>query len=210
MSRSRLRPATSEIDALFDAAQTGSQAALGRLLEGCRDYLLLIANRELGRDLHGKIGASDLVQETFVQAQLCFDKFHGTSERELLRWLRRILKRQILGARACYNGTAKRDISREASRTDDSSIRDVVEGLPSDDPTPSKYASANEDMRAIAQAVESLPEVYRRVIHMRYWEQLKFCEIGQRLGRSPAAARKLWLRAIDRLERCGSWNRGDE
>jgi RNA polymerase sigma-70 factor (ECF subfamily) len=51
----------------FLGARKGSREALGRLLETCRPYLLLVANNELDRDLQAKAGASDLVQETFIE-----------------------------------------------------------------------------------------------------------------------------------------------
>jgi RNA polymerase sigma factor (sigma-70 family) len=52
----------------------------------------------------------------------------------------------------------------------------------------------------LCRALDSLPDDYRQVIALRYWENLDFDEIGQRMGRSAAAARKLWLRAVERLE----------
>ncbi len=85
MSLSRFWPESNRLDALIAAAQGGSSEALGTLLEQCRDYLLLVAGRELGRDLQGKIGASDLVQETFVRAQEVFGSFHGPPRRSC--WL---------------------------------------------------------------------------------------------------------------------------
>ena len=42
---------------------------MGDLLEGCRQYLLLVANEELDSELTAKSGASDMVQETFLRAQ---------------------------------------------------------------------------------------------------------------------------------------------
>jgi RNA polymerase sigma-70 factor (ECF subfamily) len=49
-------------------ARQGSREALGRLLEGCRHYLLLMANQDTGPDLRAKVAPSDLVQETFLEA----------------------------------------------------------------------------------------------------------------------------------------------
>ena len=53
---------------LLAEARTGSRQALGQILESCRNYLLLIAGKELTSDLQAKGGASDLVQETFLEA----------------------------------------------------------------------------------------------------------------------------------------------
>src|ERR1700730_12825101 len=73
------------------AARSGSLEALGRVLEACRDYLLLVANKELDPKLQAKGGASDLVQQTFLEAQRDFARFRGDSEDELLAWMRHLL-----------------------------------------------------------------------------------------------------------------------
>jgi RNA polymerase sigma-70 factor (ECF subfamily) len=97
----------------FDAARAGSRTALGDLLEECRSYLLLIANRELGEGIQAKVGASDLVQETFVEAQKIFERFEGNSSQELRAWLVRILEFKLAQASRRFAGTEKRDVRRE-------------------------------------------------------------------------------------------------
>ena len=52
----------------LEAARQGSPDALGQVLEYCRPYLLAVANEQLETDLQAKAGASDLVQDTFVEA----------------------------------------------------------------------------------------------------------------------------------------------
>ncbi|HEV3136303.1 MAG TPA: sigma-70 family RNA polymerase sigma factor [Pirellulales bacterium] len=205
MSLSRIWPKSAELEPLIMAARGGSQAALGRLLETCRDYLLLVANRELGRDLIAKVGGSDLVQETFVEAHKCFDHFQGRSDGELLGWLRRILLNKLLETRRAFAGTAKRDISREVSCDNDSSLRAAIESVPDSAETPSQQASAEERRLALYEALETIPGDYRQVIALRYWEGLTFEEIGQQMDRSKGAVHKLWLRAVDQLEKNGSW-----
>src|SRR5262245_20956863 len=79
-------------------AREGSSEALGQLLEGCRQYLLLVANQQLDPGLRDKLGPSDLVQETFLDAQQDFRHFHGHTEPELLAWLRRILLNNLADA----------------------------------------------------------------------------------------------------------------
>src|SRR5215469_6834670 len=74
------------------AGARGSDEARGVLFERCRNYLLLVAERELDPGLRGKMGASDLVQQTFLDAERGFTGFRGQTERELLAWLQRILQ----------------------------------------------------------------------------------------------------------------------
>jgi len=45
-----------------------------------------------------------------------------------------------------------------------------------------------------------LPAEYRLVLELRYWGGLSFVDIAPRLGRSPEAVRKLWYRAVERVQ----------
>ena len=83
-----------------ESARKGSSSALGTLFEECRKYLLLVANRQLGESIQAKVAASDLVQETFLQAQQVFGRFEGTNREELLAWLKRILDFKLAQQRA--------------------------------------------------------------------------------------------------------------
>jgi RNA polymerase sigma-70 factor, ECF subfamily len=208
MNLSHIWPESSELDGLIAAAREGSPEALGTLLERFRDYLLLVAGRELGRDLQGKVGASDLVQETFVRAQEVFGSFHGTREDELLGWLRKMLLNHLLVVRRHYSETLKRDISRELSWTGNSSVRAAAENVPASGDSPATCLMVNEEAAALYEAVEALPTDYRQIITLRYWQALSFEEIGAKMGRSPAAARKLFARALGALKFSGGGERG--
>jgi RNA polymerase sigma-70 factor (ECF subfamily) len=154
------------------------------------------ANRELGADLQAKGGASDLVQETFLEAQQAFGRFHGTSEAELLAWLGVILQHNVANFRRRYEA-GRRAVTREVS-LDDSALGAVP---PAEGPSPSSLAAAGEQTHNLDRALERLPEHYLQVIHWRHRDQLSFEEIGRRLDRSTDAARMLWGRAIAQLQK---------
>jgi RNA polymerase sigma factor (sigma-70 family) len=59
---------------------------------------------------------------------------------------------------------------------------------------------AHEKAQAVEAALARLPEDYRRIIRWRYEDDLPFEEIAQLLQRSENAVRKLWFRAIERLQ----------
>lgn len=56
-----------------DAARAGEADALGRMLEAYRNYLLLVANQEMDPRLKAKGGASDPVQQTFLEPHHDFE-----------------------------------------------------------------------------------------------------------------------------------------
>jgi RNA polymerase sigma-70 factor (ECF subfamily) len=179
-------------------ARAGSRQALGDMLEAYRAYLLLIANRQLDPELRAKGGASDLVQETFLEAQRDFAQFHGDSGDELQAWLRQLLLHNLANFARHYKDAGKRAVAREVAIDTPSGAQE--RGLPSDTPSPSGQAMAQEQAQALRQALERLPEDYRQVIVWRYQEGRAFEEIAEKLGRSENAARKLWFRAVERLE----------
>ena len=179
-------------------ARAGDAEALGRLLESCRDYLLIVAERGLDADLAAKGGASDLVQETLLGAYRDIAGFHGRTRAELLAWLRKILRNNLADLRRRYRGTRKRRLALERPIGDSS--RDAVhEALPCDSATPGARAVRQEQAAALMAALGRIPEHYRQVVVWHQYDRLTFEEIGRRLGRSAESARKLWSRSLIRL-----------
>ena len=188
-----------EVTRWLAAARGGSLEALGQVVEACRGYLVGIASRRLSADLRSKGGASDLVQQTFLDAQCQFERFQGGSEKELLAWLRQILLHNLAHFQRHYRATSKRDLGREAPLADAASSTDGGADLATPTPSPSAQIVAREEAEAVQQALQRLPEEQRQVLALRHQEQLTFEEIGQRLGRSTSGARALWLRAVERF-----------
>jgi RNA polymerase sigma-70 factor (ECF subfamily) len=182
---------------LVAAAQSGEVAALHSLLEQCRDYLLLIANEDIDRGLKAKLGASDFVQQTLWAAHQNFHQFRGTSGEEFKGWLRQILRNDLNQARRHFFATARRNVDRE-HRLDDSQIvqPSIIDAMH----TPGTDAMHQEEVRSLETALANLPEDYRQVIRLRNWDELPFAEIGRRMNLSEDAARKLWYRAIVKLQ----------
>jgi RNA polymerase sigma-70 factor (ECF subfamily) len=182
------------------SARSGSPEALGQALDACRGYLLLVARQEVGGDLRAKAGASDLVQETLLDALRDFGRFHGTTEKELLHWLRRLLLNNLADLGRQFRGGDKRQVSREAALEGEGSSAGPADALAAALPSPSGAALASEEAEAVARALGRLPDDYRQVILWRYQEGRPFEKIGQALGLTANAARKLLLRAIRRVQ----------
>jgi RNA polymerase sigma-70 factor (ECF subfamily) len=182
-------------------ARAGSREALGQALEACRGYLLVIAQRELGPQLQAKGGASDLVGETLLEACQDFARFQGESEAELRQWLRRLLLNNLADFTREYRDTDKRQVEREVTLEADRSSAERGGGLAAALPSPSSEAMAQEQAAAIQRVLERLPDDYRRVIELRYQEERSFEEIGRLLDLTANAARKLLLRAVERVQR---------
>jgi RNA polymerase sigma-70 factor (ECF subfamily) len=188
---------------LLALARAGEQLALGKLLELYRGYLTLLARLQLGRRLQGKADPADLVQDTFLDAHRSWGRFRGTTEAELLSWLRRILAARTADLLRRYLGSQRRDVrlERELAAELERSSQDLDAGLLAKQDSPSKQVARREEGVLLAAALALLPEDYREVLILRHLEGLTFPEVGQRMGRSLDAVKKLWTRALDNLRR---------
>jgi RNA polymerase sigma-70 factor, ECF subfamily len=180
------------------AGRAGSAAARGVLFERCRQYLLLVAEREFDPSLCGKLGASDLVQETFLNAERGFRQFRGQTEQELIAWLHRIMQNCAGQEVRRYRRAAKRDVRHERSLTIDFDSGRSFEPA-ADVETPSRQFAAAEEQDLLAVALSHLPDHYQQVVQLRNADRKSFDEIGDLMGRSPEAVRKMWVRAIEQL-----------
>jgi len=186
---------------LLDAARHGDAEALGRLLEPYRNYLLLLARLEVGRHLRAKIGASDMVQEAFLQAHRAFGDFRGSSEGQLLQWLRSILASRLSKAIRHFWGTQRRDIllERELGKELGRSSGALDRAFVLSQTSPSQRAVRRERAVLLADAIERLPEDYGEVIVLHHLQGLTFPEVAQAMDRSPGSVEKLWMRALAKL-----------
>jgi RNA polymerase sigma-70 factor (ECF subfamily) len=184
--------------------QQGRGEHLGTLLELYRNYLHLLARTQIDLHLRGRVSPSDVVQETFLQACRHFRRFRGSSEQELLAWLRRILINCLARVVEKQVKARKRDVRREVSlyrhrKAVESSSAAVEAALAGQHSSPSAQAQRRELAARVAEQLAKLPEAYREVIVLRNLEGLPFEEVGRRMGRSAGAVRVLWLRALDRF-----------
>lgn len=191
-------PVGGSLEAVIEQARAGSSAALGQLLERCRRYLLLVANGSLDSDLRPKAGASDLVQDTFLEAHQDFSRFQGTTEPELLAWLTKILTNRVSNNVRQYRGTLKRDVEREVSleaRRDRGQANLSVQLA-----APVHALIAHDDVLRLRAALSRLSKPMQEVLVLRTWERQSFVEIAAQLDGTPDSVRKLWGRAVRRLQ----------
>ena len=195
------RPST-PIATLIPQAKEGSDVAMGALFDAYRGYLRLLAQMQISQRLSSKLAPSDVVQETFIQVKAGIREFRGNCERELVAWLRRILARTLADHVRLYEGTAKRSPHLEVRLDNDldRSSRCLQRALLTKDSTPSQRASRREEAVLVADALERLPTHYRDVVVLRSFEERSFPEVADEMQRSVTSVKKLWARALERLQ----------
>ncbi len=188
---------------LLAQARSGNSQALGELLERYRSYLTLLARVQIGRRLQRKVDDSDLIQEAFQEAVRHFDQFRGTTEAELVSWLRQILAGSLANLVRRYLGTKQRDVrmEQELAADLDESSRALERGLVAQQSSPSEEAALREQGVLLTEALDRLPDDYREVIILSHLEGLKFPEVALRMGRTVHSVKNLWARALGKLRR---------
>ena len=189
-----------QIAGWLEAARRGDGVARDRLFDACRSYVDLAARYHLQRRLQAKVDASDIVQQSLLEAHRGFERFTGETAGEWLAWLKRIVVHNAFDEAKRWRGTAKRDAGREVAldRADDRSSAWPLDPA-SPEPSPSQHAVRGEQELLIAAALERLPEDHRDILLLRNIERLPFEEVARRMGRSAGACRMLWMRAIASL-----------
>jgi RNA polymerase sigma-70 factor (ECF subfamily) len=196
------RTAPCDPEHLLPLARAGDGQALGQMLELYRNYLTLLARLQFGRRLQGKADPSDVVQEAFLSAYRNFERFCGTSEAELVSWLRKILATSLATFARRYFGTGRRDprLERElCADLEQSSQALGTAPLVAPGESPSQQAARREQAVLLADALEHLSVDHREVMVLRQLEGLSFPEVAKRMGRSADAVKKLWVRALASL-----------
>ncbi len=194
-------PPNSSPDDLLLSAQAGNLESLGALLAIYRRYLAVIAHGQIGRQLRAKVDASDLVQETCLEAHRHFSQFRGKTEVEFRAWLRSILAGLIGSSVRHYRGTKCRDVrlERPIAHPPDDGLPPVNQELTTPSATPSEQVVRREASGRLDRAIEELPPDYREVIILRHRQGLPFGQVAAAMGRSVDSVEKLWFRALAQL-----------
>lgn len=188
---------------LLDRARQGDAAARDDLFQRCRQYVHLLARTQVETWMRTKIDASDLVQQTLLEAHRGFQEFRGESEGEWLAWLRMILTHNAQDFVRRYRQTDKRAVGREVSldaAAPGLSGSFAPEPPDADGQTPSQLLARQEQEIALANAIGQLSPDYQEVVILRNLQRLPFDEVAVRMNRTRPAAQMLWMRAIKRLE----------
>jgi RNA polymerase sigma-70 factor (ECF subfamily) len=187
---------TESISNLILRARKGDRQALDRLFGLCRSYLLVVAEAQVNSWAGAKFSASDLVQQTLMDAYRGFAEFRGGTTAEWLGWLKRIASHNACDLARHYAGTQKRHVKKEVPLDSDGQALGGQGERPN---SPSVEAVLEEQQLLLAEAIAQLSADHREVIVLRNLQGLSFAEIAERLGRSRPAVQMLWMRAIESL-----------
>jgi RNA polymerase sigma-70 factor (ECF subfamily) len=185
---------------LLNRAEAGNRAAIDELMEVHRVRLKKMFRVRLSDWMKARVDASDLVQETLVEASQNLEKYLHNRPIGFYPWLRQIAVQRLSKARN-FHRAQKRNAMREAQPLDlsNQSAVDLAKRLVSELPSPSALALEAERAEAIRAVIEQLPATYREILTLRYLEELSVDECLEVLDISLQAYKKRHFRAAKQL-----------
>jgi RNA polymerase sigma-70 factor (ECF subfamily) len=162
------------------------------------DYLHLLSRVGLDARLRALADSSDIVQQTLLRAHERIGQFRGTSEAELLAWLRAILARQLADlARRAGQMHGEKKQSLEAV-LEQSSAR-LASWLADEQPSPGDQVQRGEQLLRLAEELARLPQEQRTAVELHHLEGYSVPEVGRRMGRSAGSVAGLLHRGLTAL-----------
>ncbi len=187
---------------LIQAARDGDDSALNEIWRQLRSYLLIFADQRLDDGLRGKLDASDVVQQSLLEAHRDFGEFRGESESELKSWISRLVVHNLSDAGRRFRQSQQRDVAKEVTLSAEAELT-----VAKKESSASSIVRRRETDDELLRAVAELPERSQQIVELRHRLGLSHAEIGRELGMTEAATRKLWSRIVEELqERLASGN----
>jgi RNA polymerase sigma-70 factor (ECF subfamily) len=178
---------------------TGPDDDFGRLLEEIRARMNTAVRLRLDARLRGRLSASDVVQEAYLEATRRFASFQPGPEKPLVLWVRFLVMQQLQLAHRRHLGVAARSASLEARQAPDASAENLLDAFVGSDSTPSRLAIRGERIDRLRSALNELDTLSRDILAMRHFECLSNREAAQALGIKESTASQRYARALLRL-----------
>jgi RNA polymerase sigma-70 factor (ECF subfamily) len=193
---------------LLGQALQGDREALGRLLEAQRTALHRLAQRQLKGRVAVRVDASDVIQQTFLEAYRSFPQFAGQDSGDLVAWLHSILDHKVAAAIRDHTLLQKRNLSRERSLDDSrSGMGPLKQEIDAGFSSPSQKVIRGEEAERLSLALTTLPADQQEAVRLRHLEGWALADIARHLGRTLAATAGLIKRGMQALRR--QMDRGD-
>jgi RNA polymerase sigma-70 factor (ECF subfamily) len=154
--------------------------------------------------LRGRVDASDVIQEGYLEAMKRLEEFIRDPAVPFYIWLRFLVGQRVQEQHRRHLGTSGRDVGREVSlyrgampgvRTGALAAR-LLGNLTS----PSQAAVRAERKIRLQEALNRMDPLDREILVLRHYEQMTNGNAAAALGLNESAASKRYTRALERLK----------
>lgn len=178
---------------------------MGVLFTRHHDRLRRMVRLRLDRRLRSRLGASDVIQEAYLEASGRLEDYLRDPSMPFYLWLRFITLQKLLWLHRHHLGVQMRDAGREVSLHEgalpEATSAALAAQLLGRLTTPTEAAVRAEMKVRLQEALNGMDPLDREVLALRHFEYLSHSEAAQVLGIGEEAASKRYVRALRRLRK---------
>jgi len=182
----------------------GDDLDLDALFAEHRPRLARMVGVRLEPGLRQRLDVDDVVQEVYAEATARLPKYVEAPAMPFFLWLRFLCSQKIAELYRRHVGAGARDVRREVrgdpgqrSIADSGFLADQLSGHLT---SPSAAAMREELREQLRRALDEMAPADREILVLRHYEQLTSAEAAAELGIGMEAARKRYVRALQRLK----------
>jgi RNA polymerase sigma-70 factor (ECF subfamily) len=195
---------SSESSALRRRIEHGDESALVELFARHRQRLKRMVKLRMDHRLHGRIDASDVLQEAFIDIARRAREYLNSPSMPPFLWLRWITGQRLVTLHRRHLGSRMRDVGLEISlhhgALPEASSVSLAAMLLGQLTSPTRAAFRAELQLRLQEVLNALDPIDREILTLRHFEELDNNEAAQILGISKTAASNRYVRALRRLK----------
>lgn len=194
---------STELRDLMQRLAAGDPQALADAFARYRDRLRRMVQMRLDRRLQGRLDASDVLQEAYLDASSRAATYAANPTMPFFLWLRFLTGQRLLMLHRQHLGTKMRDVGQEVSlyrgAMPQASSASLAAHLLGRLTSPSQNAARAEMQLKLQEALNGMDAMDREVLTLRHFEELSNSEVAMVLGIQKTAASNRYVRALMRL-----------
>jgi RNA polymerase sigma-70 factor (ECF subfamily) len=195
---------SAELEMHLRRVASGDQQALADLFARYRDRLRRMVKLRLDRRLQGRVDASDVLQEAYLDVANRAAEYAANPTIPFFLWLRLLTGQRLLMVHRHHLGAKMRDVGQEVSlyrgALPQASSVSLAAQLLGRMTSPSLAAVRAEMQLTLQEALNGMDPIDREVLTLRHFEDLSNGETAAVLGLQKAAASNRYIRALKRLK----------
>jgi len=191
-------------DDLLARLEAGDERVVNELFTRYRERLRQMVRLRLDRRLQGRIDASDVLQEAYLEVARRAREYVARPTMPPFLWMRFLTAQKLLELHRHHLGARMRDAAQELSlyhraapQATSVSLAEMLLGRLT---SPTLAARRAEMQQKLQEVINSLDPLDREVVALRHFEELSNSEVAQVLGLSKTAASNRYIRALARLK----------
>ena len=175
------------------------QARLGELLEQHRGRLLRMVNLRMDRDLRARIGAPEVLQESWLEVSNRLDEYLENPQVPFYVWIRFLTAQRLLKLQRFHSGAPEPAAGPEAPAMAAATSVALVDHLLGAGLTPSLVLAEDEFRNRLENVLGEMNALDREVLVLRHFEEMSNAATAQALDIDTGAASERYLRALEQL-----------